>query len=126
MTLQQFNSNYIYQTDTSKFNRKEVWDIIKPDSDGKYKGDCESYVLTLLDLKIISKDTELYYCKLQGIGHCIGIWHGLVIDCNCKKFMRLDKYIDTYKITNLRKYWKIEVWWYKTTTKLLGYVPFIN
>jgi len=125
MTLQQFNSNYVYQTDTSKFNRKEVWDIIKPDSDGKYRGDCESYMLTILDLGLISKDTKLYYCKIGG-GHCIGILDNKVIDCNCKEFIRLESYKRIYSMTNLRKYWKIEMWWYKTTTKLFGYVPFIN
>ena len=125
MTLKDFNENYIYQSDKDKFHRTEVWEIIKP-INGKYKGDCESYMLTILDLGLIPKDTELHYCKIQGGGHCIGILDGMVIDCNCKTFMTLDDYTKTYSMTGLRKYWKIEVWYYKTITKLFGFVPMIK
>jgi hypothetical protein len=125
MTLDKFNKNYIYQSDKDKFHRTEVWEVIKP-VDGKYKGDCESYMLTILDLGLVPKDTELHYCKIQGVGHCIGILDGMVIDCNCKMFMPIDAYTSIYGMTDLRKYWKIEVWWKKLATKVLGYVPFVR
>ena len=126
MTLKDFNEIYEYKTDTSKFGHTEVWEVGKPDADGKYRMDCESYMLTILDLGLIPKDTELHYCKIQGGGHCIGILDGMVIDCNCKTFIPLDDYADAYDMTDLRKYWKIEVWWYKTISKWLGYVPMIG
>ena len=126
MTLKDFNDNYIYQSDKDKFHRTEVWDIGKPDSDGKYRLDCESYMITILDLGLIPKNTELHYCKIQGGGHCIGILDGMAIDCNCKKFIPLDDYASMYDMTGLRKYWKIEIIWNKLTTRLFGYVPFIR
>jgi len=126
MTLKDFNENYIYQSDKDKFHRTEVWDIGKPDSDGKYRLDCESYMLTILDLGLVPLNTELHYCKIQGGGHCIGVLDGMVIDCNCKTFIPLDDYTRTYSMTNLRKYFKVEIWYYKTITKLFGFVPMIK
>jgi hypothetical protein len=123
--LKDFNEKYIYQSDKDKFSRTEVWEVMK-EIDGKYRGDCESYMLTVLELGVIPNNTELHYCKIQGVGHCVGILDGMVIDCNCKKFMPLDDYTNMYDMTDLRKYWKIEVWWKRLATKVLGYVPFVG
>jgi len=125
MTLTQFNSKYVYQTDKKKFGYVEAWEIIEP-INGKYIGDCESYMLTIKKLGLIPKDTELYYCKINWIGHCVGIYKGTAIDCGTQKFISLDKYTKLYKITNLRKYWKIEIFWKRLTTKIFGFVPFVK
>ena len=125
MTLQELNENYIYQSDKDKFGYTEVWEVIKP-IDGTYKGDCESYMLTLLDMELIPKDTKLVYCKIDGVGHCIGVLDDMVIDCNCKKFMPIVDYANKYNMSDGRDYWKIEIWYKQIATKLFGRVPFVR
>ena len=125
MTLKDFNKNYIYQTDKDKFNYTEVWEVIKP-INKKYYGDCESYCLTLIHLKLVPKTAYLYYCKIENQGHCILIKDKEVIDCNTKEWIDLETYTKKYNMTSLRKYTKIEIWWKKITTKIFGYVPFIK
>jgi len=122
MKLNEFNANYIYQTDKDKFGRTEVWEVLELESDGYYKGDCESYCLTLIDKVDGFKDMKLYYCKLNGVGHCIGELDGKWIDCNTKQLVRTLP--DNYK--EIRQYWKIEVVWKKITTKVFGFVPFVR
>lgn len=87
MTLQEFNTNYVYQSDKAKYSFIEVWEVIEPNSDGKYLGDCESYCLTLIDKVDGFQDLELWYCKLNGVGHCVGRLAGMWIDCNMRRFV---------------------------------------
>ena len=109
MRLEEFNRKYEYRADIIKFKRKEHWTIIEPDINGKYTGDCEDYALTLQDKVDGYSKIELWYCKLQGNGHCVGILNGQVIDCNTKQLMDKDEYIKKYTITGLRKYWWLEI-----------------
>lgn len=122
MTLQEFNENYEYQSDTQKFGRKEVWEIIRP-VDGRYYGDCESYCLTVNKLVPGFEDAELHYCKINGVGHCVMVSNGMVLDCNNKKWQSLNYYTTKYKMTELSKYCTIGIVYRLLVTKLLGYVP---
>lgn len=98
MTLEDFNKNYIYVSDIVNHKRVEHWTVISPDPDGKYRGDCEDYLLTLIDKVDGFHRLELWYCKLNGEGHCIGRLpgpycptrgiYGMWIDCNTKKLVR--------------------------------------
>lgn len=126
MTLKDFNEKYEYKSDKDKFGYTEVWEVGTPDKDGVYRMDCESYMLTLLDLDLISSETELYYCKINGEGHCIGVLGDKVIDCNCQEWMHINNYTEKYNMTNMRKYWKVEIWYKLVTTKLFGRVPFVT
>ena len=109
MTLQQFNQNYIYTSDGTL----DSWTIIEP-IEGKYKGDCEDYCLTLQAEVEGFKDLELYYCHYNNVGHCIGKINGKWIDCI------LQREVETLPplYTNVRKYWLIEIW----SKKLYGKV----
>ncbi len=104
MTLEEFNSRYIYKSDKDKFNFFEVWEIPKLEKDGFYYGDCESYCRFLKENIKQFKEWNYYYCKLNGVGHCILSNEALVIDCNLRQTMLKDKFIEKYKITNLKKY----------------------
>lgn len=104
MQLTDFNKNYQYVTDTDKYGRVEHWTIIKPDANGIYTGDCEDYVLTLKDQVEGFSDIDLYYCKIQGNGHCVGVRGNMIIDCNNKSWMDIDSYTRTYNMTDLKKY----------------------
>ena len=104
MNLQEFNKNYIYISDTIKFKRVEHWTVIKPDADGKYRGDCEDYVLTLKAKVDGFSDIDLYYCKIFGNGHCVGIRDGMIIDCNAQMWIDINEYTRLYKMTDFRKY----------------------
>lgn len=109
MILVEFNSKYSYQTDTEKYGFSDVWEIIEPDSEGKYRGDCESYARTLKNLIPEFKDWEYYYCKLYGEGHCLLYKDGNVIDCNVKKVVSFDEYCSMYKVTEFKKYSKFTI-----------------
>ncbi len=104
MTLEEFNSNYIYQSDKDKFNFIEVWEIPKEDSDGKIRADCESYCRYLKANILEFKDWDYYYCKLNEIGHCILYKNGDVIDCNIKNVITLEQYYHLYKVSEFKKY----------------------
>ena len=109
ITLSSLNQNYIYTADGAL----DSWTIIEP-VDGKYKGDCEDYVLTLQS-KVEGFDRlELYFCKYNGEGHCIGKLDGQWIDCGLQ---RLVATLPTL-YTDVRKYWWIEI----VTKKLIGKV----
>lgn len=106
MKLEELNKNYIYKTDQNQFGRVEYWQVMKPNEKGQYIGDCEDYCLTLQAKVEGCKDLELYYCKYNGEGHCIGKLDGKWIDCI------LQREVETLPplYTNIRKYWLIEIW----------------
>lgn len=109
MTLENLNKNYIYTSD----GILDSWTVIEP-VNGKYEGDCEDYCLTLQAKVDGFKNLELYYCKCNGQGHCIGKLDGQWIDCG------LQQLVDTLPplYTDIRKYWLIEIW----SKKLCGKV----
>lgn len=109
MILEEFNSKYSYQSDIEKYGFLDVWEIIELDSEGKYRGDCESYARTLKNLIPEFKDWEYYYCKLYGEGHCLLYKDGNVIDCNVKKVVRFDEYCRMYKVTEFKPYSTFQV-----------------
>lgn len=110
MTLQGFNSKYLYQSDRDKFNATDVWEVIKPNESGIYIGDCESYCLTLRKLIPEFKDYDLYYCKINGNGHCILYSNAMVIDCNIKRVVPLIEYCKYYNVTELTPYSKFVIY----------------
>lgn len=104
MTLKEFNYKYRYKTDKDKFGFFEVWDIPKLQDDGFYYGDCESYCLFLKNNIEQFKDWDLYFCKINGNGHCILYKNGDVIDCNTQKIVSFEQYCKLYKVTEFKKY----------------------
>lgn len=110
MTLKEFNNKYQYKTDKEKFNTSlDIWEIIKPNEQGIYEGDCESYCRTLKHLDKQFKDWDYYYCKVSGEGHCVLYKDGDVIDCVHKRVITLEQYMANGKITDFRKYGQFTV-----------------
>lgn len=107
MTLPQLNSRYVYTKDGTL----DSWQVLE-EVDGKYYGDCEDYCLTLQAKVEGFKNLELYYCKYNGIGHCIGKLDGQWIDCGLQRLVTALPPL----YTDVRKYWKIEI----ICKKLLG------
>ena len=104
MIVQQFNKQYKYKSDKDKFGFFEVWDIPKLQDDGFYYGDCESYCLFLKNNIEQFKGWDLYFCKINGNGHCILYKNGDVIDCNTQKIVSFEQYCKMYKVTEFKKY----------------------
>lgn len=104
MTLEEFNSKYKYQSDKEKFGFGEVWEIPKLQKDGFYYGDCESYCLFLKNNIEQFKDWDYYYCKLDGVGHCVLYKNGDVIDCNVQRVVSLERYCRMYGVSEITKY----------------------
>ena len=102
MTLQEFNSRYVYQSDINKFGFDEVWEVPEL-QDGKYYGDCESYCLFLKKNVDGFKDWKLYFCRLSGDGHCVLYKDGGVIDCNTKEVVNYSRYCSVYEVTGFKK-----------------------
>lgn len=100
MTLKELNDNYIYQRDKNL----DSWQEMKPNKDGKYIGDCEDYCITLKNNVLEFNDWHYYYCKLNGIGHCVLYKNCDIIDCNIKFVVNLEQYCKIYKVTDFRKY----------------------
>lgn len=101
MTLEEFNSKYEYTSD----GRLDNWQVMEL-VDGKYVGDCEDYALTVKAKVEGFQDLELYHCKYNGVGHCVGKLGDEWIDCI------LQREVETLPplYTNVRKYWLIEIW----------------
>ena len=78
MTLRDFNNNYSYKADSSY----DDWSSITPSSDGKYRGDCESYILTLLKFNLA--DGDITWTTINGSGHAVLVNKDRFIDCNNK------------------------------------------
>lgn len=104
MTLEHLNKNYIYKTDQNQFGRVEYWQVMKPNEKGQYIGDCEDYCLTLQKLIPQFKDWDLYFCKINGNGHCILYKNDDIIDCNTQKIVSFEQYCKMYKVTEFKKY----------------------
>lgn len=104
MTLKEFNNKYQYKTDKDKFGFFEVWEIPKLQDDGLYYADCESYCRFLKHNIPQFENWDLYYCKLNGIGHCVLYKNGDVIDCNTQKIVSFEQYCKMYKVTEFKKY----------------------
>ena len=122
MTLAELNKDYIYTSDTTKYGRKEHWVVMEPDAEGKYRGDCEDYVLTLIDKVEGFSELELWFCKIGDGGHCIGkASNGLFIDCNYKALV--DRSImEGNNFNSFRKYWKIEIIWKKVQARVQEWI----
>ena len=113
MTLQQLNEKYEYTSD-GKLDSWQVMELI----DGKYVGDCEDYALTVKAKVEGFQDLELYYCKYDGNGHCIGKLGDMWIDCGTKRLVHdLGS-----KYTDIRKYWLIEIAVKKTIGRILRWL----
>ena len=96
--------NYKYKSDKEKFMTSlDIWEVIKP-IDGVYYGDCESYCRTLKNIDKQFKEWDLYFCKINGNGHCILYKNGDVIDCNTQKIVSFEQYCKMYKVTEFKKY----------------------
>ena len=109
MELEEFNKKYKYQSDKEKFKFIEIWENPKENKDGFIYADCESYCRYLKENIEQFEKWDYYYCKINGIGHCVLSNGALIIDCNEKKILLKDSFINKYKITNLKKYNKFVV-----------------
>lgn len=109
MALEEFNKQFKYKSDKQKFGFIEVWEIPKLQNDGFYHGDCESYCLFLKNNIEQFENWDLYYCKLNGIGHCVLSSGAMIIDCNLQQTMIKDKFMQKYNITELKKYSKFVI-----------------
>ena len=113
MTLQQLNDNYMHTSD-GILDSWQVMELV----DGKYVGDCEDYVLTVKAKVEGFQDLELYYCKYNGVGHCVGKLGDMWIDCGTKRLVHdLGS-----KYTDIRKYWLIEIAVKKTIGRILRWL----
>lgn len=108
MTLEEFNSKYVYKTDKDKFGFIEVWEIPEL-QDGKYYGDCESYCLFLKKNVPEFGNWDLYFCKINGNGHCVLYKDGNIIDCNVRGVVSFSNYCKIYKVSEFSKYSKFMV-----------------
>ena len=111
MTLDDFNHKYKYMSDKEKYNTTlDVWEIPKPSEDGYIYSDCESYCRFLKNNIEKFKEWDYYYCKLNGTnGHCVLSNGAVIIDCNERKTILKDKFIEKYKVTDFKKYSKFVV-----------------
>ena len=79
MTLELFNSKYEYKADKNY----DDWTPCKL-IDNKYRGDCESYVLSLLQYELAEGD--ITWTTIDGNGHAILVDGDRFIDCNNKRW----------------------------------------
>lgn len=112
MTLQGINKRFVYAKDKDLTGFNEAW-LGLQEVDGKLKGDCEDYAITLKREVQGFKSWNYWYCKLNGIGHCILVSPSgqTVIDNNIRVAINIEAYMNTYSISELRPYTKIELLW---------------
>lgn len=104
MTLEEVNSKYHYKSDKEKYGTSlDVWEIPE-EIDGVIESDCESYCRLLKAKVEWFKDWDYWYCKLEGVGHCVLMKDGQVIDCNVQDVISLDRYCMMYRVEGFKKY----------------------
>lgn len=113
ITLKELNERFIYKSDKDNYGVTEHWVKGETSGNDKMYMDCEDYALTIKS-KVISDEYDfskwdLYWCRLDGEGHCALSNGYLVIDNNIKKVITLDKYFQIFKITEFRKFTYFEL-----------------
>lgn len=79
--------NFKYKIDGSF----DDWEILEPNAEGEYVGDCEDLALTILYLKcdkslkkfwkeLIFGKAKILYCKYMGNGHAVLEYDGVLYD----------------------------------------------
>jgi predicted transglutaminase-like cysteine proteinase len=58
--------NWEYQYDKNTYKMSDVWKVLKPSDDGKYRGDCEDFALTWAFLECGESYSKLYLSILKG------------------------------------------------------------
>ena len=58
--------NWEYQYDKKTYKMSDVWRVLKPSTDGKYRGDCEDFALTWAFLECGESYSKLYLGILKG------------------------------------------------------------
>lgn len=125
MTLDEFNNKYSYMKDIDQWGIDDLWEVINPNKDGNYFGDCESYCLTLIANVEGFKNLELWYCEYvypdkTSLAHCVGripntnMW----IDCNYKRLVTEKFLKDSQGWQTYRKFSKFELWRGTTYAKI--------
>jgi hypothetical protein len=104
MTLANFNEKYKYVSDVTQYGRKEHWVVMKPNAIGFYEGDCEDYALTVKKYISEYKDWELWYCKLNGNGHCVLRKGNNILCSGSRKPTNIEVYIPKFTATGFFKY----------------------
>lgn len=108
MKLEEFNSKYVYVKDIDKYGFNEVW--VEPTLvDGKYEGDCEDYCIFLKKNIEEFDDWDLYFCKINGNGHCILYKDENAIDCNIKSVISFGEYNKIYRVSEFSRYNKFTI-----------------
>jgi hypothetical protein len=121
MTLIELNSKYIYVTDEERYGINEYWNELEYDGIN-FWGDCESYAITIKRYIKGFEDYNYYYCKLNGVGHCLLVSPDELycIDNNVKRKIPLNLYESTYIVDGLRPYKWYELWWKFSTAYLIS------
>lgn len=92
-TVEELNRAFQYRLD----GNLDHWTILKPDSNGIVRGDCEDYALTVLFLlcnksmfrfwiALIFGNAKIHYGKVNGRGHAILEYQGRYIDNITRKW----------------------------------------
>ena len=100
MNLDLFISKYRYKKDKNY----DDWKASKPDSEGIFYGDCESFVLTAKDL---GEQGNITWCYINNVGHVILVDKDRYLDCNSNRWKLIADMPNSY--TGLRRMWKIEI-----------------
>lgn len=86
-TLNDLIGNWDYEYD----ERVDNWEILQPDADGAYRGDCDDFALTALYLQkgeslfkfwraLFLRDAKIYFVTVGGVGHAVLECQGRYID----------------------------------------------
>lgn len=123
MTLGELNSNFLYVTDKDMYGVNEDWSKLALGSDGKYRGDCESYAMTVKEeVKVYNehdfRDWDYYWCRINGVGHCVLCNGSSVIDNNVKRVVSLEYYSTVFTVTEFKKF----TWFQRAVKMYLTYV----
>ena len=101
MTLADFNNKYEYKLDINY----DDWTPCKL-IEGRYRGDCESYVLLLLDMDLT--DGDITWTTINGSGHVVLVYKDRFIDCNNKAWTLIADKPKSYG--DFRKMYLPEIW----------------
>ncbi|QDF29002.1 hypothetical protein [Halarcobacter anaerophilus] len=78
MTLEHLNKNYIYKTDKEQYGVPEYWEEMKPDSKGKFIGDCckghDKSCSTSKFFKCLKSKLGWFHASYITAGGAIGCW----------------------------------------------------
>lgn len=114
ITIAELKASYQYKSDTTVYGVNDYWTVMYKDANGKYIGDCEDYIATLMNHVEGFEKLNPYKCLYKNETHMIGILENCWIDCGTQILQPMDKMSKYYTEVERLYFWSVYIRLYKS------------